>query len=40
MVPGENPTDYKYLEDYIDILKTETDIGKLLETIITIIKGQ
>ena len=35
-----NIDDYKYLENYIDVLGTETDVDKLVETVITIAKEQ
>ena len=31
---------YKYLEEYMDVLETENDVDKLVDIVITIVKGQ
>ena len=31
---------YKYLEEYMDVRETENDVDKLVDIVITIVKGQ
>ncbi len=36
----DNKTDYPYLEKYLDILGTETDIDKIVSAVIEIVKAK